>query len=62
MTRWEFGGMIALALCEVSALCVFFWFFMHRTWAYALPALAVFGIFRWVFDREAARMRRKYDD
>lgn len=54
--------MIALALCEVSALCVFFWFFMHRTWAYALPALAVFGIFRWVFDREAARMRRKYDD
>jgi Flp pilus assembly protein TadB len=61
MTGWEFGQMIALAVAELSALITFFWFFMKRDWIIAIPLLLVFGIFRWVFNREAKRLRKKYD-
>lgn len=61
MTKWEFGQMLALATAELAGLLSFFWFLMHGEYLQAAPGLLVFGVFRHVFNREADRIRAKYD-
>jgi hypothetical protein len=52
--------MILLAILELSGLIMFMGGVFKQEWGYVMVGIAVFGTFRWVFNKNAERIEREY--